>query len=365
MVGLTRFLPRSQVGTLLFGGAQNARTREFSPTRRTFKLTRDEYEELLAAHAGAVPTEADHGFGYALATHERTVAEGLVALARRRREAGLPLSEALRLRLDEAEAAVEAEAAEAAEAEAAEAAAAAAGEAPPPRPRKKAAADSAKTSGASEGLPRPGVKVVEFDIESLRLDLPSNAATKKGAAKTDAATLRRLAGKPFEQPPVHGLAYEQFGGGAKGAEACEAIDALVSMGAIETMLSNFILPLQENADAQSRVHCSLNLNTETGRLSSRAPNLQNQPALEKDQYRIREAFCASVAVVRTPRLRNATAHAHVARSIDRCAGRTARRSSSRTTASSSCACSRSIHTDAPTHDEPATRHWMWPARAAP
>ena len=42
-----------------------------------------------------------------------------------------------------------------------------------------------------------------------------------------------------------------------------------------------------------QVHCSLNLNTETGRLSSRAPNLQNQPALEKDQYRIRAAFTAA------------------------------------------------------------------------
>jgi DNA polymerase-1 len=42
----------------------------------------------------------------------------------------------------------------------------------------------------------------------------------------------------------------------------------------------------------SRVHCSLNLNTETGRLSSRRPNLQNQPALEKDQYKIRDAFIA-------------------------------------------------------------------------
>jgi hypothetical protein len=35
-----------------------------------------------------------------------------------------------------------------------------------------------------------------------------------------------------------------------------------------------------------RVHCSLNLNTETGRLSSRRPNLQNQPALEKDRYKV-------------------------------------------------------------------------------
>lgn len=42
----------------------------------------------------------------------------------------------------------------------------------------------------------------------------------------------------------------------------------------------------------NRVHCSLNINTETGRLSSRRPNLQNQPALEKDRYKIRHAFQA-------------------------------------------------------------------------
>jgi hypothetical protein len=43
-----------------------------------------------------------------------------------------------------------------------------------------------------------------------------------------------------------------------------------------------------------RVHCSLNINTETGRLSCRRPNLQNQPALEKDRYFIRKAFRAQV-----------------------------------------------------------------------
>jgi len=35
-----------------------------------------------------------------------------------------------------------------------------------------------------------------------------------------------------------------------------------------------------------RIHRSLNLNTETGRLSARRPNLQNQPALEKDRYKV-------------------------------------------------------------------------------
>lgn len=41
---------------------------------------------------------------------------------------------------------------------------------------------------------------------------------------------------------------------------------------------------------RTRIHCSLNINTETGRLSARRPNLQNQPALEKDRYKVRKAF---------------------------------------------------------------------------
>lgn len=64
------------------------------------------------------------------------------------------------------------------------------------------------------------------------------------------------------------------------------------ISAIDTMLSNFIVPLQQMVDEEGRVHCSLNLNTETGRLSARRPNLQNQPALEKDRYKVREAFRA-------------------------------------------------------------------------
>lgn len=66
--------------------------------------------------------------------------------------------------------------------------------------------------------------------------------------------------------------------------------ALCDGSQIQTLLTNFVRPLQGWADAEDRVHGSLNLNTETGRLSSRNPNLQNQPALEKDRYQLRKAF---------------------------------------------------------------------------
>ncbi len=238
----------TQVGTLLFGGAANPVSREHSPLRRSFTLLRSEYEELLAARDGATLTdESDYGFHLEPGTSTRVVETQRTYRGAARAGTG------------------------------GGGATAAAGAAPPD---PLEAFDAVKV----------GVKNVEFELTSLGLAVPST--TKKGQPKTDAATLQTLAGAPFDSPPVYGTAYEQFGGGAKGAEACEAIASLVGMGAIDTMLSNFILPLQENADERSRVHCSLNLNTETGRLSSRQPNLQNQPALEKDQYRIREAFCA-------------------------------------------------------------------------
>ena len=53
------------------------------------------------------------------------------------------------------------------------------------------------------------------------------------------------------------------------------------------------MPLQGLVDKNDRIHCSLNFNTETGRLSAKRPNAQNQPALDKDIYKIRKAFRAS------------------------------------------------------------------------
>lgn len=37
----------------------------------------------------------------------------------------------------------------------------------------------------------------------------------------------------------------------------------------------------------------MNLNTETGRISCKRPNLQNQPALDKDKYQVRKAFISA------------------------------------------------------------------------
>jgi len=128
-------------------------------------------------------------------------------------------------------------------------------------------------------------------VEAQTIGLKVKQYTAKGWPAVTMGVLRSLAGgNPREGD--FGDAYAAFGCGESGEKACLALDALCQMSSIETMLSTFIGPLQELRDETSRIHCSLNLNTETGRLSSRRPNLQNQPALEKDKYHIRKAFRA-------------------------------------------------------------------------
>ncbi|CAL5190601.1 unnamed protein product [Lathyrus oleraceus] len=94
---------------------------------------------------------------------------------------------------------------------------------------------------------------------------------------------------------AYGTAFAAFPTEREGREACHAIASLCEVSSIKSLISNFILPLQGHniSGKDNRVHCSLNINTETGRLSARRPNLQNQPALEKDRYKIRQAFIAA------------------------------------------------------------------------
>eukprot|EP00474_Spongospora_subterranea_P000908 CRZ01366.1 hypothetical protein [Spongospora subterranea] len=117
--------------------------------------------------------------------------------------------------------------------------------------------------------------------------------TANGMPSVDSAALELLAGDPLADPPRYGSAYKSLGGNEAGREACLALDGVVKATAIEKLLNTYICPLQLQIDAQSRIHCSLNLNTGTGRLSARRPNLQNQPSLEKDVYKVRDAFAAA------------------------------------------------------------------------
>jgi len=132
-----------------------------------------------------------------------------------------------------------------------------------------------------------------IDLKISTIGLEPFKYTAGGAPSVTADVLRTLAGEPLADPPKYGRAYDAFGGGKAGHDACVALFSLCAIGSIDTMIANFLMSLQSLADEKSRVHCSLNLNTETGRLSSRRPNLQNQPALEKDKYKIRQAFQSS------------------------------------------------------------------------
>ena len=93
---------------------------------------------------------------------------------------------------------------------------------------------------------------------------------------------------------ICGTAFEAFGRGFEGARACAAIDALNDLAAVDTLLSNFIIPLQGDdiRGPEGRVHGAVNINTETGDCRHEDLRDKNQPALEKDRYGIRRAFTA-------------------------------------------------------------------------
>mmetsp|Transcript_27035 Transcript_27035/g.43449 ORF Transcript_27035/g.43449 Transcript_27035/m.43449 type:complete len:744 (+) Transcript_27035:58-2289(+) len=148
----------------------------------------------------------------------------------------------------------------------------------------------------TDGVMQPGQarpkKHLPFELSGL--GIAPISLTQSGKPQVSSEILKKLAGTPREESderlPQYGILYEFFGGGEKGKEACLAVDSLNQVNFLTKMLNTFIEPLISMADHNHRVHCSLNLNTETGRLSSRKPNLQNQPALEKDVYKIRAAF---------------------------------------------------------------------------
>ncbi|XP_058755167.1 DNA polymerase I B, chloroplastic/mitochondrial-like isoform X2 [Vicia villosa] len=161
-------------------------------------------------------------------------------------------------------------------------------------------------------------KLRDIKLNSIGYSLNVDMYTATGWPSCSGAALKALAGKvsaeydfdlededgnPYqiEDEPLeidnsaYGTAFSAFPTEEEGREACHAIAALCEVCSIDSLISNFILPLQGDniSGKDQRVHCSININTETGRLSARRPNLQNQPALEKDRYKIRQAFIAA------------------------------------------------------------------------
>jgi DNA polymerase-1 len=111
--------------------------------------------------------------------------------------------------------------------------------------------------------------------------------TASGLPSTDTAALKILSSGEKEKNIIAKLPPE------KQASAKEALKSLLEHRSTETLLTTFIKPLIQLVDKDNRIHTSLNINTETGRISSRNPNLLNQPALDKDRFKIRKAFRAS------------------------------------------------------------------------
>ncbi|XP_057430438.1 DNA polymerase I A, chloroplastic/mitochondrial-like isoform X3 [Lotus japonicus] len=174
-----------------------------------------------------------------------------------------------------------------------------------------------------EGKKAP-TKFRDLKLHSIGCNLRTEMYTASGWPSVSGDALKALAGKvsaeydfneacnfdlddedgnpsQFEVEPVeidqsaYGTAFAAFPTEEEGREACHALAALRDVCSIDSLISNFILPLQGHniSGKDNRVHTSLNPNTETGRVSASRPSLQNQPALEKDRYKIRQAFIAA------------------------------------------------------------------------
>lgn len=119
-----------------------------------------------------------------------------------------------------------------------------------------------------EGKKTPKYRTIE--LFSIVEDLKTDIFTASGWPSASGDALRNLAGKlttdlvytiddveddeydsdseisehDLEDTTSYGTAYEAFGGGKKGKEACHAIAALCEICSIDSLISNFILPLQ-------------------------------------------------------------------------------------------------------------------------
>ena len=81
--------------------------------------------------------------------------------------------------------------------------------------------------------------------------------TAGGAPSVTAAVLKKLAGDPLGDDPKYGTAYEFFGGGKVGHDACVALYSLTAIGSIDTMVRDQLCALLVISLEQLVVYSSL------------------------------------------------------------------------------------------------------------
>ena len=78
-------------------------------------------------------------------------------------------------------------------------------------------------------------KYIDVTINSIGME--PEKYTSGGAPSVTAAVLKKLAGDPLGDDPKYGTAYEFFGGGQVGHDACLGLYSLTAIGSIDTMVS--------------------------------------------------------------------------------------------------------------------------------
>ncbi|RHZ08193.1 hypothetical protein DYB37_008760, partial [Aphanomyces astaci] len=76
------------------------------------------------------------------------------------------------------------------------------------------------------------------------LGIPPVQFTASGNPAATADALKELAGNPLATPPQYGRAFDHFEDPEEGAAACQALKKMYDMSSMDTMINNFILPLQ-------------------------------------------------------------------------------------------------------------------------
>jgi DNA polymerase-1 len=161
--------------------------------------------------------------------------------------------------------------------------------------KKLSRTDQFQLNGGSISISGIGLRPIKSKMNKKRL----SDFSAKGLPSVNQKLLMEYAGKDPDNGVLGKAASEdQLGkfGSLYAREACRMLFHLASMSKYEYVLSSFIDPLLEKLVQHSqqlwKIHPSLSLDTSTGRLACRKPNLHNPPNAS-DTLGLRAAFCAA------------------------------------------------------------------------